>query len=123
MSNLKSLLLYGIPAAGAALLVATAYLWFTQLPRQTAKPYDLPSPQDAADRCAIIRASVEDAGFGDKVKVTCDEGHAHLASDTYPDHELMTGIVGTNEQIPVPAKGLCLANPVRANVRCCSANP
>ena len=85
-------------------MVATAYLWFTQLPRQTAKPYDLPSPQDAADRCAIIRASVEDAGFGDKVKVTCDEGHAHLASDTYPDHELMTGIVGTNEQIPVPAK-------------------
>ncbi|WP_299403019.1 YHYH protein [Acaryochloris sp. IP29b_bin.148] len=64
----------------------------------------LPTPQDVADRCAAIKASVEDAGFSDKVKVSCDQGHAHLTSTTYPDHELMTGIVGTNEQVPVPAK-------------------
>ena len=51
-----------------------------------------------------MKASVEDAGFADRVTVTCDGDAALVTSDTYPDHELMTGIVGTNEQIPVPAK-------------------
>ena len=27
-----------------------------------------------------------------------------MLSDTYPDHDMMTGIVGTNEQVPVPAQ-------------------
>lgn len=56
------------------------------------------------DRCALIRASIEDAGFAAEVTVTCDDTFAYLGADTYPDHELMTGIVATNEQIPVPAK-------------------
>lgn len=53
--------------------------------------------------CAAITASVSDAGFDDEVTVSCSEEQALLISDTYPDHELMTGIVGTNEQLPVPA--------------------
>lgn len=55
------------------------------------------------DRCAVIRASIDKAGFGPRVGVTCDDDYAYVQSDTHPDHELMTGIVGTNEQVPVPA--------------------
>lgn len=55
------------------------------------------------DHCAAVSASVEDAGFADSVTVTCTDTHAIIESDTYPGHDLMTGIVGTNEQVPVPA--------------------
>lgn len=55
------------------------------------------------DRCTAVIASVADAGFDDTVAVTCTDSHAIIRSDTYPDHEMMTGIVGTNEQVPVPA--------------------
>ena len=55
------------------------------------------------DHCTAIATSVADAGFGDTVSVTCTEDHAIIRSDTYPDHEMMTGIVATNEQVPVPA--------------------
>lgn len=55
------------------------------------------------DHCAAVAASVTDAGFDADVTVTCTDSHAIIQSDTYPDHELMTGIIGTNEQIPVPA--------------------
>ncbi|PRP90965.1 hypothetical protein ENSA5_60400 [Enhygromyxa salina] len=61
------------------------------------------TPSASAVRCAAIAASVEEAGFGSKVEVTCNDTYALIKSDTYPDHELMTGIVGTNEQVPVPA--------------------
>ncbi len=55
--------------------------------------------------CApAVAASVDEAGFSDSVTVTCSDTHATLTSDTYPDHELMTGIIGTNEQVPVPAE-------------------
>jgi len=57
------------------------------------------------DRCAAIKASIAAAGFGADVTVTCDAQYAYLAADTYPAHELMNGIVATNEQVPVPAKG------------------
>lgn len=56
-----------------------------------------------AERCAVIKASVADAGFTDKVSISCDQWQAHMTSDSYPDHDVMTGIVGTNEQVPVPA--------------------
>ena len=59
---------------------------------------------DAEEHCAAVIASIEEAGFADTVTVTCEDGHAVIASDTYPDHTLMTGIVGTNEQLPVPAE-------------------
>lgn len=55
------------------------------------------------DHCAAIAASVTDAGFSASVTVTCDGDHALIRSDTYPNHEMMTGIAGTNEQVPVPA--------------------
>ena len=55
------------------------------------------------DHCAAVAASVADAGFSDSVSVTCSDTHATLTSDTFPDHDMMTGIVGTNEQVPVPA--------------------
>lgn len=54
------------------------------------------------DHCAAVAASVQDAGFADRVAVSCTDTHAVITSDTYPDHEKMTGIVGTNEQVPVP---------------------
>ena len=56
------------------------------------------------EHCAAIKASVDDAGFSNKVKVDCTADSAVIQSDTYPEHELMTGIVGTNEQVPVPAE-------------------
>ncbi|WP_022951113.1 YHYH protein [Leucothrix mucor] len=56
-------------------------------------------------RCDAIRGSISDAGFNKSVTVTCNEEYAYVASSTYPDHEVMTGITGTNEQIPVPAIG------------------
>ncbi|KQB97713.1 phosphatidylethanolamine-binding protein [Loktanella sp. 1ANDIMAR09] len=56
------------------------------------------------DHCSAVTASVEDAGFSDSVTVNCSYTHATITSDTYPDHEMMTGIVGTNEQVPVPAE-------------------
>jgi hypothetical protein len=55
------------------------------------------------DHCAAVAASVADAGFDARVTVSCTDSHAIIHSDTYPDHEKMTGIVGTNEQVPVPA--------------------
>lgn len=56
------------------------------------------------DHCAAVAASVEDAGFSDSVTVSCSDTHATLTSDTYPDHDMMTGIIATNEQVPVPAE-------------------
>lgn len=55
------------------------------------------------DHCTAVAASVAEAGFDDRVTVKCTDSHAIISSDTYPDHEMMTGIVGTNEQVPVPA--------------------
>ena len=49
-----------------------------------------------------IAGSVEAVGFADSVRVACGGEHATIQSQTYPDHELMAGIVGTNEQVPVP---------------------
>lgn len=57
----------------------------------------------ATDPCAAVKASVEEAGFSDSVAVTCTDTHAIIRSDTYPDHDKMTGITATNEQVPVPA--------------------
>lgn len=56
------------------------------------------------DHCAAVTASVAEAGFDAEVTVTCTDTHAIIQSDTYPDHDLMTGIEGTNEQVPVPAE-------------------
>lgn len=56
------------------------------------------------DHCAAVAASVDDAGFADSVEVSCTDTNAILTSDTYPDHDMMTGITGTNEQVPVPAE-------------------
>lgn len=68
------------------------------------------------DRCAVIAASVEEAGFSDTVSVICEGGHASIVSDTYPDHEMMTGIVGTNEQVPVPADGYAAPIPLETTL-------
>lgn len=64
------------------------------------------------EHCAVVAASVEEAGFADKVAVTCKAGQAIMTSDTYPDHTLMTGIVGTNEQVPIPAKNYAAPIPL-----------
>lgn len=61
------------------------------------------APLSAADRCAAVKRSVEEAGFSAKVTVTCDASYAMVGSDTYPDHVKMNGITGTNDQVPVPA--------------------
>ncbi|MEP2642031.1 YHYH protein [Roseobacter sp.] len=56
------------------------------------------------DHCDAVVRSVAEAGFGGDVTVTCTDDHATLTSDAYPNHDMMTGIVGTNEQVPVPAE-------------------
>ncbi|RJE78950.1 YHYH protein [Paracoccus sp. JM45] len=81
----------------AILLGSTAFL-------TAAAHADEPDIDQVQAHCDAVVKSVEDAGFSDKVAVTCEDGKAIISSDTYPDHELMTGIVGTNEQVPVPAK-------------------
>jgi hypothetical protein len=63
------------------------------------------------DRCQMIKDSVSNSGFAADVTVTCDGTYAYLTSDTFPDHDLMNGILVTNEQIPVPA--LDYAAPIR----------
>lgn len=62
-------------------------------------------------RCERIRDSIALAGFADDVKVRCDTDYAYVVSDTYPDHDLMNGILGTNEQVPVEA--VDYASPVK----------
>tara|TARA_R110001583_G_scaffold51161_4_gene159715 strand:- start:45 stop:2324 length:2280 start_codon:yes stop_codon:yes gene_type:complete len=76
-------------------------------PKPEPKPFTLPNltVDIDSDRCNSIKQSVDKAGFAQEVSVTCDQDYAYLASSTYPDHELMTGISGTNEQVPVPANG------------------
>lgn len=64
----------------------------------------------AATACDVIEQSVINSGFSD-VSVTCDTDYAYITSSTYPEHDLMNGITGTNEQIPVPA--LNYAAPVK----------
>lgn len=71
-----------------------------------APPVSLFMSQAQADHadCSAIQNSISQAGFSGRVDVVCEDGFAIIVSDTYPDHELMTGIVGTNEQIAVPAE-------------------
>jgi len=57
------------------------------------------------ERCTTIKQSINEAGFEQSVEVVCDEEYAYIASSTYPNHDMMNGITGTNEQIPVPAPG------------------
>ena len=64
----------------------------------------------ASSRCETIQNSVDE--FGD-VSVTCDENYAYIKSNTFPDHDKMNGITGTNEQIPVPAKDY--TSPIKLN--------
>jgi len=64
--------------------------------------YERRSKADS-ERCKSIKQSVNLAGFDDSVRVTCNDEFAFIASNTYPEHDLMNGITGTNEQIPVPA--------------------
>ena len=71
------------------------------------------------EHCDAVIASVVEAGFTDESVVTCDGENAYIHSDSYPSHEMMTGIVGTNEQIPVPAPGYFAPvrlNPILTNV-------
>ena len=95
----------------------------TDAPPPDARASDTPSAPDAAatdtgstdapaadagspaSRCDTIRGSIEAAGFADVVTVNCDPTYAHVISDTYPAHELMNGITGTNEQVPIVAPG------------------
>jgi hypothetical protein len=57
------------------------------------------------DRCTVITNSVKEAGFDDVLTVHCDAKNAYLAGDTYPSHDKMNGITGTNDQVPIPAPG------------------
>ncbi|MCR9088279.1 MAG: hypothetical protein NXH97_16225 [Rhodobacteraceae bacterium] len=53
--------------------------------------------------CTAVAAFVAGAGLDDRFTVTSTDAHAIIESLTDPDHEKMTGIVGTNEQVPAPA--------------------
>lgn len=88
---------------GHVLDAATVTLRYSRDPSNHGPAAFRPHREDP--RCGQIKQSVDDAGFADKVTVTCDDTYAYIESDTYPDHDLMNGITGTNEQIPVPARG------------------
>ncbi len=62
------------------------------------------APLAHEDHCTAVKASVEEAGFAESVTVACTPDHAIISSDTYPDHEIMTGITATNEQTAVPGQ-------------------
>ena len=64
--------------------------------------------------CAAVARSISEAGFGDVVSVNCENGQALIASNTYPHHPMMTGIVGTNEQVPVPAENYVSPIPLQS---------
>ncbi len=66
---------------------------------------------DGVSRCELITRSIKAAGF--PADISCDDTYAYLASDVYPAHDVMTGIVGTNEQIAVPAANY--VSPLRLN--------
>lgn len=74
--------------------------------------YERESVTDTS-RCETIQQSISNTGFNDRVEVTCDDEFAYISSDTYPDHDLMNGITGTNEQIPVPATNY--SSPIKLN--------
>ncbi len=81
-------------------------------PRSVKSLLSVPSIKNSveSDACHAIKTSVSTAGF-DNVTVTCDKSYAYVQSNTYPEHDLMNGITGTNEQIPVPAENY--AAPIR----------
>lgn len=103
MERSKTILI-GVVLLAAALAATGAYVMMgKQDPATPVVTETSEADQHRVERCEAIKASVADAGFADKVSVSCDNSQAHLGSDTYPDHTPMTGIVGSNEQVPVPA--------------------
>ncbi len=74
------------------------------------------SPTESDDRCAMVKASVLDAGFAGQVDVQCENGHALLRSTSYPEHEVMTGIVASNEQVPIPASNYIAPIPLHGEL-------
>lgn len=75
-----------------AVLAGTGFLFATAV-----------AAHDEPVHCEAVKASISDAGFGDKVSVSCTGDQVSITSDTYPDHDVMTGIEVTNEQLPIPA--------------------
>ncbi|MEZ8826414.1 YHYH protein [Vibrio amylolyticus] len=74
-------------------------------PNKNGKPsqsISLPSTHIESIECTRVKQSIIDSGFT-QVSVVCDNDYAYVQSDTYPSHNVMNGITGTNEQIPVPA--------------------
>lgn len=94
-SNARSNTLLFIPAALAHWFNRISAILFALILNIPAQAHE--------DHCSAVQNSVMQAGFADSVEVNCKDDIAIIRSDTYPDHELMTGIVGTNEQVPVPA--------------------
>ncbi len=75
---------------------------------------DTPEVARASSRCASVEASVAEAGFSDSVSVVCDHDFALIHADTFPQHELMNGIVNSNEQVPIPAKDYVAPIPLQS---------
>lgn len=104
MSKLISSVLSGL-VGPAAIAVAGLSVAALSLPASAQKVEGAGTIAPAA-RCAAIKKSIDDAGFGNKVTVSCDDPkYARIFGDTYPDHPLMNGITGTNDQVPIPAPG------------------
>jgi phosphatidylethanolamine-binding protein (PEBP) family uncharacterized protein len=89
-----------LTTAIAPVTLASATLTFTTGAAASSEE----TTSSGSDRCAAIQASITAAGFDDEVTVSCDGTYANLSASTYPAHDLMNGITGTNEQLPVPAK-------------------
>lgn len=71
----------------------------------TASTTSTSSSGGPGSRCEVISASIAEAGFDSEVTVHCDGKLAYVVGDTCPAHDKMTGITGTNEQVPIPAPG------------------
>lgn len=99
-----------IAVFACSLLVACSDI-SAQNSAEPSRPAKVPSQQNSVstltvhEHCEAVMASISDAGFDDEAHVTCDDEHAFIHSDSYASHEMMTGIIGTNEQVPLPAPG------------------
>lgn len=107
---MKKLIEHAVPALAGGAFLAAMYAGCgpvdgTGLDGGANVAVDAGDTTDDRTRCERIKESITASGFSSSVSVECDDDYALITSTTYPSHEVMTGIVGTNDQVPVPAPG------------------
>jgi len=69
-------------------------------PSSPSTPASPTTPITTSGRCGTIMESF--SPFAATVGVTCDGSYAYISSNGMPAHQMMTGIVATNQQVPIP---------------------